>query len=156
MSEDPTQNLPASQNSTLEQILVTVRSSENRLGNVESKLSNVESRLGNLEGRLESLESKVEERLYDTRPIWEKVEADIARLQEGQQRLEEGQRGLQVGQQRFDERLESLRDETRTGFRNLKRQFGVLHETFIEVRADYKDLDKRIYRFEEPLEEPHT
>jgi chromosome segregation ATPase len=134
MSEDPTRNLPASENSTLEQILVTVRSSENRLGNLES--------------RLESLESKVEERLYDTRPIWEKVQADIARLQEGQQRLEEGQ-------QRFDERLEALRDETRTGFRNLKRQFGVLYETFIEVRADYKDLDKRIYRFEEPLEEPH-
>ena len=128
MSEDPTQKLPAPHNGALEQILAAVRS--------------LESRLSNLESRSESLESKVEERLYDTRPIWEKVEADIARLQEGQQRL--------------DERLEALRDETRTGFRNLKRQFGVLYETFIEVRADYKDLDKRLYRFEEPLEEKHT
>jgi chromosome segregation ATPase len=128
MSEDPTKNLPASQNSTLEQILAIVQS---------------------LESRLQSLEGKVEERLYDTRPIWEKVEADIAQLQEGLQRLEEGQ-------QRFDDRLEALRDETRTGWRNLKRQFGVLHETFLEVRADYKDLDKRLYRIEEPLEEPHT
>lgn len=128
MSEDPTKNLPASQNSTLEQILAIVQS---------------------LESRLQSLESKVEERLYDTRPIWEKVEADIARLQEGLQRLEEGQ-------QRFDDRLEALRDETRTGWRNLKRQFGVLLETFLEVQADYKDLDKRLYRLEEPLEEPHT
>ena len=121
MSEDPTKNLPAPQNGALEQILAAVRG---------------------LESRLESLESKVEERLYDTRPIWEKVEADIARLQEGQQRLEE--------------KLEALRDETRTGWRNLKRQFSVLHETFLEVRADYKDLDKRLYRLEEPLEEPHT
>ena len=121
MSEDPTKNLPAPQNGPLEQILAAVRG---------------------LESRLESLESKVEERLYDTRPIWEKVEADIARLQEGQQRLEE--------------KLEALRDETRTGWRNLKRQFSVLHETFLEVRADYKDLDKRLYRLEEPLEEPHT
>jgi chromosome segregation ATPase len=121
MSEDPTQKLPAPQNGALEQILAAVRS---------------------LESRLESLESKVEERLYDTRPIWEKVEADIAQLKEGQQRL--------------DERIEALRDETRTGFRNLKRQFGVLYETFIEVQADYKDLDKRLYRFEEPLEEKHT
>ena len=128
MSEDPTKNLPASQKGTLEQILAAVRS---------------------LESRLQSLENKVEERLYDTRPIWEKVQADIAQLQEGLQRLEEGQH-------RFDDRLEALRDETRTGWRNLKRQFGVLHETFLEVRADYKDLDKRLYRLEEPLEEPHT
>jgi chromosome segregation ATPase len=135
MSEDPTKNLPASQNGTLEQILAAVRS---------------------LESRLQSLESKVEERLYDTRPIWEKVEADIARLQEGQQHLEEGQQRLDERLQRFDDRLEALRDETRTGWRNLKRQFGVLHETFLEVRADYKDLDKRLYRLEEPLEEPHT
>ena len=135
MSEDPTKNLPAPRNGALEQILAAVRS---------------------LESRLQSLESKVEERLYDTRPIWEKVEADIARLQEGQQRLEQGHQQLDERLQRLDERLEALRDETRTGFRNLKRQFSVLHETFLEVRADYKDLDKRLYRFEEPLEEPHT
>ena len=128
MSEDPTQKLHAPQNGALEQILAAVRS--------------LESRLSNLENRSASLESKVEERLYDTRPMWEKVEADIARLQEGQHRL--------------DERIEALRDETRTGFRNLKRQFGVLYETFIEVQADYKDLDKRLYRFEEPLEEKQT
>jgi chromosome segregation ATPase len=94
--------------------------------------------------RTELLELKqtVNARLHDTRPIWEKVQADIAHLQEGQQQL--------------DKRLEALRDETRTGFRNLKRQFGVLLETFLEVQADYKELDKRIYRFEEPLEEPHN
>ena len=91
---------------------------------------------------LSELKQTVNARLHDTRPIWEKVQADIAHLQEGQQQL--------------DKRLEALRDETRTGFRNLKRQFGVLLDTFLEVRADYKDLDKRIYRFEEPLEEPHT
>ena len=124
MSEDPTQKLPGSQSNALEQILTVVQS---------------------LDGRVQSLESKVEERLFDTRPIWEKGQADIAQLQEGQQRLEERQ-------QRFEDRLEALRDETRTGWRNLKRQFGVLHETFLEVRADYKDLDKRLYR----LEEPHT
>lgn len=114
---DPAQKLPGSQSNTLEQILTVVQS---------------------LDGRVQSLENKVEERLYDTRPIWEKVQADIAQLQEGQRRLED--------------RIEALRDETRTGWRNLKRQFSVLHETFLEVRADYKDLDKRLYR----LEEPHT
>ncbi|HEX8649554.1 MAG TPA: hypothetical protein VF708_01845 [Pyrinomonadaceae bacterium] len=135
MSEDPIKRLPASQNSTLEQILAIVQS---------------------LDSRVQSLENRVEERLYDTRPIWEKVQADIAQLKEGQQHLEEGQQRVEEGQRRFDDRLEALRDEMRTGFRNLKRQFSVLHETFLEVRADYKDLDKRLYRLEEPLEESQT
>lgn len=142
MSEDPTQKLPAPQNGALEQILAAVRG---------------------LESRLTDLESKVEERLYDTRPIWERVEADITQLKEGQQRLEQGQQHLDERLLHFDERLrhfnerlEALRDETRTGWRNLKRQFGVLYETFIEVQADYKDLDKRLYRLEEPLEEKQT
>lgn len=98
---------------------------------------------------LSALKETVDARLHDTRPVWEKVQADIAQLQAGQQHVEEGQR-------RFDDRLEALRDEMRTGFRNLKRQFGVLHETFLEVRGDYKDLDKRLYRLEEPLEESQT
>ena len=92
---------------------------------------------------LAELKQTVEARLHDTRPIWEKVQADIAQLQEGQRRLE-------TLHQSLEEKLEALRDETRTGFRNLKRQFGILNDTFLEVRADYKDLDRRVYRLEEP------
>ena len=85
---------------------------------------------------LTELKRTVEARLHDTRPIWEKVQADIAQLQEGQQRIEE--------------RLEALRDDTRTGLRNLKRDFGILNDTFLEVRGEYRDLDRRVYRLEEP------
>ncbi|HJU56488.1 MAG TPA: hypothetical protein VJ715_18025 [Pyrinomonadaceae bacterium] len=85
---------------------------------------------------LADLKQTVETRLHDTRPIWEKVQADIAQLQEGQQRIEE--------------RLEALRDDTRTGLRNLKRDFGTLSEMFVEVRGEYRDLDRRVYRLEEP------
>lgn len=120
MSEDTTRRLPNSEDDRLTQILSAVR--------------NLSSRVEGLSSRVEGLERKVEERLSDTRPIWEKVQADIVGLQEGQ-------RGL-------SERMEALRDEMRTGFRNLKRQFSVLHETFLEVRADYKDLDTRLYRLE--------
>jgi chromosome segregation ATPase len=171
MSEDLTQKLPTSPDPALAQILSAVH---------------------DLSGRMEHLEKKVDERLFDTRPIWEKVLVDIAQLQEGQQRLEVGQqrlearqqglearqRGLEAGQQgleagqqgleagqqgleagqqgleaghrRIEEKLEALRDETRTGMRNLKRQFLILNDTFLEVRADYKDLDKRLYQLEEP------
>ncbi len=85
---------------------------------------------------LAELKQTVEARLHDTRPIWEKVQADIAQLQEGQQRIEE--------------KLEALRDDTRTGLRNLKRDFGILNDTFLEVRGEYRDLDRRVYRLEEP------
>ena|SRR5687767_4973436 len=129
MSEDLTQKLPTPPDPALSQILGAVN---------------------NLSGRMESLEKKVEERLYDTRPIWEKVLVDIGQLQEGQQRLELGQQRLELGQKRLEEKVEELRDETRTGMRNLKRQFGILNDTFLEVRADYKDLDKRLYHLEEP------
>lgn len=122
MGEDLTQKLPTSPDPALAQILGAVN---------------------NLSGRMESLEKKVEERLYDTRPIWEKVLLDIGELQEAQKRFE-------LGQQRLEEKLEALRDETRTGMRNLKRQFGILNDTFLEVRADYKDLDKRLYHLEDP------
>lgn len=127
MTEDPTKRLPVSQDDTLAQILSAVQ---------------------NLSGRVEGLERKVEERLHDTRPIWEKVQANISQLQEGQKSLADGQTSLAENQRRFDERLEALRDEMRTGFRNLKRQFSVLHDIFLEVRADYKDLDNRVYRLE--------
>lgn len=92
---------------------------------------------------LVELKQTVEARLHDTRPIWEKVQADITQLQEGQQRLE-------VGQKRLEEKLEALRDDTRTGLRNLKRDFGILNDTFLEVRGEYRDLDRRVYRLEEP------
>ena len=96
---------------------------------------------------LTELKQTVEARLHDTRPIWEKVQADIGQLQEGQQHL---QQRLITFQQRIEEKLETLRDETRTGLRNLKRQFSILNDTFLEVRGEYRDLDRRVYRLEEP------
>lgn len=125
MSEDTTQRLPNSEDDRLTQVLTAV--------------VNLYSKVDGLSNKVEGLERKVEERLYDTRPIWEKVQADITQLQEGQKR--------------FDEKLEALRDDMRTGFRNLKRQFGVLNETFMEVRADYKDLDNRVYKLESERDE---
>jgi predicted nucleic acid-binding Zn-ribbon protein len=103
-----------------------------------------------IRSELADLKQTVDTRLYDTRPIWEKVQADIAQLQEGQKSLSEGQTSLSASQRRCEERLGALRDEMRTGFRDLKRQFSVLNDTFLEVRADYKDLDKRVYRLESP------
>ena len=116
MSEELTQNLPSSQDGTLAQILTIVQ--------------NLSTQLGSLEQRFGSLEQKVEERLYDTRPIWEKVQADIARLQEGQQGLREGQ--------------ESLAREINTHWRDMNRKLSIFNDTLAEIQADYRDIYDRV------------
>ena len=113
MSEDPTKRLPDEPNKS-EELLPLIQS---------------------IRAELAELKRTVEIRLYDTRPIWEKVQADIAQLHEGQQRLEE--------------KIEALRNETRTGAHDIKRQLSVLNDTLLQARADYKDLDKRVYQLEE-------
>jgi chromosome segregation ATPase len=101
-----------------------------------------------MRSELADLKQTVNARLYDTRPIWEKVQADITVLREGQKSLAEDMTSLSASQQRFEERLEAVRDETRAGFRDLQRQFNVLYEAYFEVRGDYKDLDNRVYKLE--------
>jgi hypothetical protein len=120
MSEDPTGKLPGQSNGRFDEMFQMVQA---------------------IRAELTELKQTVDARLYDTRPIWETVQADITQIKEGQKRFEDKQQG-------FEEKLELLRDEMRTGFRNLKRQFSILNDTFLEVRADYKDLDKRVYRIE--------
>jgi chromosome segregation ATPase len=126
MSEDLTQKLPTSQDPALAQILSAVQDLGKRLGSLEA-------RLGNLETRMESLETKVELRLHDTRPIWEKVQADIAQLQAGQQRLEEGQESM-----RKDVR------EVRTELRDMNRKLSIFNDNLVQIQADYRDIYDRV------------
>lgn len=126
MSEDLTQKLPTSPDHALAQILSAVQDLGTRLGSLEN-------RFGNLETRIESLEQKVEERLHDTRPIWEKVQADIVHLQEGQQRLEEGQESM-----RKDVR------EVRTELRDMNRKLSIFNDNLVQIQADYRDIYDRV------------
>jgi septal ring factor EnvC (AmiA/AmiB activator) len=93
--------------------------------------------LQHIDSRLQNLEQKVEERLYDTRPIWEKVVADVAQLQAGQQQLQEGQ-----------QRLEAEMKEIKFSVRDLDRRMSVMSDTMIAIRANYKDMDTRVYELE--------
>ena len=127
MNEDPTKKIGGQPNGRFDELFQIVQA---------------------IRAELADLKQTVDARLYDARPIWEKVQAAIAQLQEGQKSLTEGQQNMAANQQRFEERLEALRDDTRTGFRDLKRQFSILNDTFLEVRADYKDLNKRLYKLE--------
>ena len=122
MSEDLTKKLPASDSDKLTLILTTVQSLDKRslaveaqFGTFEARLEKVEIRLDNVGSRIQRLEHKVDQRLYDTRPMWHKVMADIVQLQGGQQRLEEGQtvlndavRKIHIDFHDIDQRLQRL------------------------------------------------
>ena len=98
MSEDLTKKLPTSDSDKLTSILTTVR---------------------NLETRLAALEQKVEEKLHDTRPIWQKVVTDIAEV-----RAE----------------VHDIRTSQRDGLRRM----SVFHDTLITMQADYRDIYDRV------------
>ena len=137
MSEDLTKDLPSSDGEKLTQILTAVL-------RLDSSVVLLDSRLGNLE-------QKVEERLHDTRPIWEKVNADIAELQAGQQRLTEGQQRLEEGQRHLEEGQEFLRGESReirTLLRDIFRRLSIFNDTLVTMQADYRDIYDRVRQIE--------
>jgi len=119
MSDDLTQNLPTSQDGTLAQILTTVQDLSTRMESLEQKFGGLEQRFGGLEQRFGGLEQKVEERLYDTRPIWEKVQADISRLQEGV-------------------------TEMNTHWRDMNRKLSFFNDTLSQIQIDYRDIYDRV------------
>jgi len=123
MSEDLTKKLPKTDSEKISLILTTVQ---------------------NLETRVDNLEQKVEERLYDTRPIWQKAVADIAQLQEGQVRLKEGQARLQEGQNR----LEGEMRDVKISMRNVVRHVEILNDTMLKIQGEYRDFSHRILDIE--------
>ena len=90
MSEDLTKKLPQSDRDT---ILIAIKNLETY---VRGSVDNLVTWISSVDSRLRGLEQTVEERLYDTRPIWHKVVAEIADLQTGQKRLIEGQQEMKV------------------------------------------------------------
>ena len=126
MNEDLTKKLPSSDSEKLALILTTVQSLEGRIENLETRGDRIDSRLG-------SLEQTVADRLYDTRPVWEKVLVDISQLQEGLVQLQEGQ--------------EFLRNESReikTFLRDIFRRLSIFNDTMVTMQADYRDIYDRV------------
>jgi chromosome segregation ATPase len=106
----------------------------------DEKLSQILTAVQNLDIRLGRLEEKVEHRLYDTRPIWEKVQTDLAQLQAESMGIKEGQQRLEQGQ-------ELLRGEVRdikTSIRDFNCKFSIFNDTLVTMQADYRDIYDRI------------
>lgn len=103
MSEDLTKKLAEQTDGSLGEVLTAMRDLSARVVKLERYLAD------------------------DTRPGWEKLQAGIAQLQEGQRRVEA--------------KIDELIEETRSGLHDLKRQLSVLNDTLLKVRADYKDIE---------------
>ena len=141
MSKDLTQNVNGSLEDKVDRLIIAVQSMDSRLGNVEARLGNledrlgkVEDRLGTVEDRLGSLDTKVEERLKDTRPMWEAVQTQIAEV-ESSLRTE----------------IQGLRAEMENGFRRLDRAFDHLAGDVTRLHGDHRVLEERVDKIERRL-----
>ena len=106
--------------------------------------SDSEKILQQIDSRLQSLEQKVEERLYDTRPIWQKVVADIAQLQQGQVQLQQGQVQFQEAQSRLEGDVRDIK----IFMREMTRKMGGMYESMMGIQGEYRELNHRILDIE--------
>ena len=132
MSEDLTKKLPKSDSDA---ILTAIQNLEIRIGGIDSRIQGLESRFEGLEQKVGHLEKTVEERLYDTRPNWHKLVADIGELQAGQQRLEKGQEAMRADL-----------SELNTAVRNVNRDQIVINDVIRKIQLDFHIIDERLHR----------
>jgi len=122
-------------------------------------------RFERIEGRLVNVEikiSKLEERQYDTKPIWEQVLAAIAEINsrlasmDGRFDAMDGRfdamdarfEAIDARFDRVDSRFDKLETDMDDGFRRVARKMEVLNDSFLEMQADQRYLDRRLEKIE--------
>lgn len=141
MSEELTKNLP---HSDLSRVLALLNSINERLAALEDKVDQLTA----LEDRLAALEDKVVRRLQDTRPIWEQVLSKMEAFGTQMEAFGTRMEAFEARMESFEARMENLETEMRSGFRKLDRQIGLLAEDVMIVRADQRDLERRMDKLE--------
>jgi chromosome segregation ATPase len=80
---------------------------------------------------LSDLRNTVNKRLYDSRPMWEKLDGDITKLQTDVTELSRGVR------------------EIRTHQRDMNRRMSIFNDTLATIQADYRDIYDRVREIEQ-------
>ncbi|PYS68631.1 MAG: hypothetical protein DMF69_19635 [Acidobacteria bacterium] len=137
MNEDLTNKLPKRDSEKLDLIVTAVQALTSKTTSLEGNFALMQLRFDAIDSQVQALDKKVEERLYDTRPIWDQVVANVALLQEGQQRIE---KTLE------DSRNESR--ESRTVLRDILRRMSIFNDTLVTIQADYRDIYDRVRHLE--------
>jgi hypothetical protein len=99
----------------------------------------IEERGQAMEAELIALNTKVDERLKDTRPMWEAVQAQLAELKESDERLRHEQ--------------ERLRYEMEKGFRLIDRRLERQPLEMDRLHGYQRDLEERVEKIEKRLGE---
>ncbi len=112
-----------------------------RIGMILGLVQSMGTNLEDVKGRLTTLEKTVGERLYDTKPIWERALAEIAevRLEVTQIRTEMAGMGSDVA---------GLRSEMGDGLHKLGKKIELLIEDVFAVRTENRILGKQIDKLE--------
>ncbi len=133
MSNDPTKRLPGEQDADRISVLI-------------SGVQSMSADFQEVKVRLEALEKTFNERMYDTKPIWERALAEIAETRaELKAEIAETRAALKA---EIAETRAELRSEMRDGFRTLGSKMDVLNEDVLTVRAEQRLLGKRVQDLE--------
>ena len=133
MNEEITQNMSEGR-SFEERVMARFDALEahlnSRLDAFEARLDKMETRLNEMDARLTALEERVDQRLKETRPIWEQV---LVRLN-----------GMDARFDKFDARL--ARVEKNVHY--LKSKFRVFDEDILTLQNQQEDMEERISKLE--------
>jgi len=126
-----------------------------QLDQLISLVKNLADKNTETDARFERLERVLEEGLYDTRPIWEAVRAQVQELGGRVGAIESEMAELR---RQFTEMLArmveiltqitEMRVETGNGFRAVDRKIGVLGKTLIDMTADIRELQDKVEKIE--------
>ncbi|HTG17386.1 MAG TPA: hypothetical protein VK747_19200 [Blastocatellia bacterium] len=140
-----------------------------RFDQVISLVKNLTDKHAETDARVERLERVLEERLYDTRPIWEALRAQVQELDRRVGAIESeitemraemtGMRAEMTAMRAqltevLTQMIEMLRHitemrvETGNGFRAVDRKIGVLGKTLIDMTADIRELQDKVEKIE--------
>ncbi len=142
MIEDRTRDLP------------DARSFEER---VLEQLGQINNRLSGVENRLTTLEDKVERRLMETRPIWEAMQAQLNDVQARFNNLEAKTDSIQTQLTNVESKVDEVQErlthiDSKVG--SIDVQMGELAIDLLELRGDYRGMQKRIVKLEKVQPQP--
>ena len=132
MNEDLTQKLPKSDKDA---ILEAIKNLESY---VRSSIDNLVTWVGSINSKLSALDEKVEKRLYDTRPIWHKVVADVGQLQSGQ------------------DVLNSQVLKLTNSVQDIRRDQSVFNDAIHKTNEDLHGINDRLHRLEVDRRRPNS
>lgn len=118
----------------------------------DQRLDQILAAVQTLDVRVERVETKVDERLRETRPMWETVHAQLAEIKQAVQ-AETQSRHAQVSELRelvqaqvgeLKESQQALRAEMGKSFRLLDRRMEMYADMVARVHAYERDLEDRV------------